>query len=77
MKKLFEIIAETFEINVSEVDNSQELSNFEMWDSMTHMFLITNIEKKFGVQLTNEEIMEMQTVQKIIDILKKRNIEIK
>lgn len=40
------------------------------WDSLTHMQLIVEIEKKFGIKFTTAEIKKAANVGEFIDIIK-------
>ena len=44
------------------------------WDSIGHMNLVAEMEKEFGVQFEVDEIMEMATVEKIIEILNNKGV---
>ena len=60
-EKLFCIIKES--IGTSETINQEtKLKDFSNWDSMNHMILITQIESEFNIQLTGDEIADLQTV---------------
>jgi len=60
-KKLFFILKES--IGTSETVNQEtKLKDFSNWDSMNHMILITQIESEFNIQLTGDEIADLQTV---------------
>ena len=39
------------------------------WDSMTHMFFITKLEETYTIELTGDEIVDMQTVGDIKKII--------
>jgi acyl carrier protein len=60
--KIETIFATIFSIPEATVQDSTELKNIPSWDSMTHMVLITKLEEEFQVQLTGDEIADMQTV---------------
>lgn len=75
MSKLKEIVAEAFEVKPGDVTDDKQLKDFEMWDSMTHMLLISSIEGAFEVELTNDEIVNMQSIADIKKILKDHGIE--
>ena len=63
-EKLFCIIKES--IGTSETINQEtKLKDFSNWDSMNHMILITQIESEFNIQLTGDEIADLQTVGSI------------
>ena len=40
------------------------------WDSIGHMNLVASLEQEFNLQFEVDEIMEMSSPQKILDILK-------
>lgn len=44
------------------------------WDSIGHMNLVASLEQEFQVQFEVDEIMEMSSPQKILDILKARGL---
>lgn len=63
------IIAETFNVGEENIHDETVIIELEEWDSMTHMFFITRLEKEFGVELTGEEIAKMQSVKAINQVL--------
>jgi acyl carrier protein len=44
------------------------------WDSIGHMNLVAGLEQEFNLQFEVDEIMEMSSPQKILDILKARGL---
>jgi acyl carrier protein len=44
------------------------------WDSVGHMRLVSELEAEFGVQFEIDEIMEMASVSKVLDILTARGV---
>ncbi|MBV6633828.1 MAG: acyl carrier protein [Alphaproteobacteria bacterium] len=44
------------------------------WDSLGHMTLMTALEQHFGISLSIDDIMEMDTIAAILTVLK-RNAE--
>jgi acyl carrier protein len=44
------------------------------WDSIGHMNLVAALEEEFNLQFEVDEIMEMSSPQKILDILKARGV---
>lgn len=44
------------------------------WDSIGHMNLVATLEQEFNLQFEVDEIMEMSSPQKILDILKTRGV---
>lgn len=56
------IFAEVFAIPESTVIDSLKLLDIASWDSLAHMTLITRLEEVYQVQLTGDEIADMDTV---------------
>ena len=46
--------------------------DIEDWDSLTHMQLIVEIEKKYNIKFTTAEIKKAQNVGEFIDIIKEK-----
>jgi len=60
--KIETIFSSVFSTPVDTIEDATELKSIPSWDSMTHMVLITRLEEEFQVQLTGDEIADMQTV---------------
>ncbi len=46
--------------------------DIDSWDSINHLNLILELEDRFDVELTTEEIESLDTVQKIMDVLQSK-----
>lgn len=46
--------------------------NYKKWDSITQMIIVMEIEENFKIQLSEKEIYNLNTVDKIKKILKKK-----
>lgn len=51
-----------------------EYSVHENWDSVAHMQLIACLESEFDIMLDTDDVIDMNTYNKAIDILKKYEI---
>ncbi len=69
-EKVLEILKNLFELDTVDETCSQETC--EKWDSMGQLNLVVELETVFDVTLEPEEIAEMTSFAKIIDILKKK-----
>ncbi|MBC7511989.1 MAG: acyl carrier protein [Ferruginibacter sp.] len=74
--KLTELLKYSFNINESETNDELRMMNFSEWDSMTHMFFITKLEEEYGIELTGDEIADMNTIGDIKKILISKGKEI-
>lgn len=69
-EKVLEILKSVFELDSVDTSCSQE--NCEKWDSMGQLNLVVELESEFDVTLEPEEIAEMTSFEKIIQILKNK-----
>ncbi len=67
--ELSELIEETFNLQEEEQKDNVKLSDLQDWDSMTHMLFISKIEENFNIELTGDEIAEMQTIGEVKKVL--------
>ncbi len=44
---------------------------FDEWDSLTHMNLVSSLEEEFGISLSVDDISEMDTVTKVLQTVKR------
>jgi len=75
LKKIFET---TFNISISE-DSFVKLkvNDISEWDSMGNINFILTIEEAFDTKFSLEEIEEINSIEKIKIILKKKKINVK
>lgn len=66
-----EVFANVFQLDVLEVDDSLSKENIGQWDSMAHLTLITELERAFHVSISIADAMELTSVKKAKDILKR------
>ena len=70
--KLREILANALDIAPEELDDNASQKNISEWDSFALMAMVAELEEEFKIDLTLEEIMEMQSLQKIKQVLVKK-----
>jgi acyl carrier protein len=67
--KLEGILKDSFNLKESEMNDDAKLMNYGEWDSMSHMFFITKLEEAYNIELTGDEIADMQTISDIKKII--------
>jgi acyl carrier protein len=72
LENVIKIVAESLGIRESEIDESTVMEQVETWDSLTHMELIANLESEYQTEFTVDEIMEMISVKKIVEMVEAR-----
>ena len=64
---LFKIFAKVFELTDKSINMNMSQQNLESWDSLNHILLIVEIEKRFDMKFKVGEIGELDTVKKIFE----------
>ncbi len=49
-------------------------ADIEEWDSMAHVSLLTDVEKRFGVRFTAEEMGRTIDVSALLDVLRRKGV---
>jgi acyl carrier protein len=62
---LRDVIAEVLRIDVSKITPDLSIHQTATWNSLTHIELVVAIEDRFRIQLTEDEIVALTTVDKI------------
>ena len=61
MTQLAEIVARVFDIRPDEVVDDLTRGRFEVWDSLNHLLLISEIESELAISFTTDEVTRMKT----------------
>jgi len=72
LDRLLRIISIIMEAPIEELNKESSPDNVEKWDSLKHMNLILALEEEFNIAFSDEEIVEMLSVEIIVEILKEK-----
>ena len=61
---------ETFNIDEKKDLIGLKYQDIEEWDSIGHMTLISNLEEKFGITFSTDDIVDFSSYKKGMDIIK-------
>ena len=67
-EKIREIMADIFEMKVGDLPVSFAQSDIENWSSLRHLSLIVELESAFHVSFEPEEINEMTSFEKVLQV---------
>lgn len=70
------IFAATLGISVSEISDSTSPESTPTWDSFNALMLVSELEKKFKVQFTADEMSSIHNVRDIKAFLRQKGISI-
>ena len=69
---LLMLIAGTLGIGPSEVTEESDSTNTRKWDSLRQVMLMTELETTYGIELTDQELVDTTSVAKIRAALQAR-----
>ncbi len=76
INKLLGIVAKVLEVQPGSINKDSSVDNIDAWDSLKHMNLDIAIEQEFGVSISEEDAMEMSSVELIAITLKEYGVAI-
>lgn len=74
LEKLVSIFTEALEIDASQVTEKLTYNSIPEWDSIAHMTLIAEIEDQFEIMLDTDDVLDMSSFGKAVEILSKYDI---
>jgi acyl carrier protein len=69
---LLALIAGTLGISPSDVTEESDSTNTRKWDSLRQVMLMTELETTYGIELTDQELVDTTSVAKIRAALQAR-----
>jgi acyl carrier protein len=66
---VFDVFADVFGVAESDLAVTSTRDDFEDWDSLGHIRLVTALEARFGVSLTVQQIESLQSVGDVVDCI--------
>ena len=76
LEKYKSLLAEVFDTDVANVKEDFSKETVDSWDSIHQLNIIAVLEETFDVMLDPEDIVELTSYEKGIEILKKYDVEI-
>jgi len=69
---LAEIISKVLLLDKNELTDDLKRRDYEPWDSMAHLILISEIENEFGIFFEDDEVVDIWTIADIRRLLSKK-----
>jgi acyl carrier protein len=70
--RLLDILSKVLLIEKNEIRDDLRRKEFEPWDSMAHLLLVSEIENEFEIFFEDEEIVDIWTVDDLKALLTKK-----
>ena len=74
--RLIDLFASTLSLDPKLLSEDSSPENTDAWDSVTNMMLVAGIEEEFGIELTSDEIVQMNTIANVRKILQRRSVNV-
>lgn len=74
--QLEQLFSDALGIPVEQVSDVLSYQEIPQWDSVAHMGLIAQLEDHYGILLDTDDIIDMSSVAKVREILKKYGVEL-
>jgi acyl carrier protein len=66
--------AEIFEVSTSEISAQSKQEDIEGWDSMGVLTLMAELDDRFSITLTQDELESISSISDLLDVLKDNNV---
>jgi acyl carrier protein len=73
---LLNVIANVMEVQVAEIDDESGPKTIENWDSFRGLVLFEELERKFEVKFTLNELLKIKKIKDIKYILSLRGVSV-
>lgn len=74
ISRLYSVVARTFKVPAESLTSESGPHTIPAWDSAGHMSLILELEKEFGIQFDEDEVVELVSLEAISEALSRRGI---
>ncbi len=75
-QRLEKIFSQSLNLPLDQVQESLGYRSVPQWDSISHMALVAALEKEFGIFIDTQDVIDMSSVAKAREILKKYGVTV-
>ena len=73
LDKLKEILKSVLsEDSVTDINSNTMLKDINGWDSIEHMYILTQIEKEFKIKFELSEIVSLKTIGELVKVIENK-----
>ena len=65
-QKIKAIMATVFKIDINDINEATSAANIDQWTSIEHVDLLVNLQKKFDIEFTDSQIVEMLSYKTVL-----------
>ena len=71
-RRITEIVSKVLLLDADDVSDSLRRKDYEPWDSMAHLILVSEIENEFGISFDDDEVVDIWTVGDLRRVVAKK-----
>ena len=75
-EKLYGIVANVFNVELSKINDETSPENLEQWDSFNFYVLLDEIENQFSITFNLDETLEIKKIGDFKQLLEKNGVKI-
>ena len=72
LNRVLKIVSQVMEVPLEQLNEESSPDTVKNWDSLKHMNLILALEEEFDVTFSDEEIVELLSVEIMFETLKEK-----
>lgn len=69
-KKIYQVCARVFRVSPNALSPNSSPDNVEGWDSARHIDLVMALEDEFGIELDEDKVLELLSMELIVEAVK-------
>ncbi len=72
-KEIMLLIADILDVDVQEISHETAIGDFDSWDSLAQVSILTSLEEEYDCSFDEEEMMDIETVADMIRLIKAKS----
>ena len=69
-ERIKQLMASTFGVDVGQIGNETSPNTLQNWDSLKQMQLVLSLEEEFGVEFTDDQVVDLLSYNQICNAIK-------
>ena len=75
-ERLEEVIASILALSPEDLSDDSSSENLDSWDSLRQLSIILALESAYGISITTEQAVDMNSISAIKTVLRKHGVEL-
>ena len=74
-RQIVNLVSDIPQATPADVEEANQFTKLQEWDSLMHVYLVLGIEKEFGTQFDIEEVTTITSVDDVVALMAKKTPE--